>query len=100
LGVASLFSIYKTKTYNDELDEIQLLICINGVKYLDDVLVPWNYIENERVEAIENDESTMYYFVYYCRNIDKVVKLDLEEFSISGKVLINIFKIFRTRSAS
>ncbi|WP_428224661.1 hypothetical protein [Flavobacterium sp.] len=105
LTASSIFIFYKFKVYSKGIDEIQLTINLEGVRYKDREIVKWENIENERVVAQEKnvgseDSYTIYSFSCYCKSTDSYVVINSSEIEIDIHILVSVLKIFRHRSKS
>jgi len=100
LASGSIYLIFRNVLYFKSLKEVQLRINLRGVQFKNGEIVSWIYIENERVEIHKNGKSKVEFFVYYVKNKDSVIKLNLDKISIPGNDLINLFKYFKSKSIS
>lgn len=82
-----------------KIDEIQFKINSKGIQYKEDILIPWNNIENERAvwEHSKNREDDKQYFIYYIIEPSQVMKFDLNELSTDASELSIVLTVQRNR---
>lgn len=81
------------------IDEIQFRINSKGIQYRDNLLVPWNNIENERAISEHNGykNDTTDYFVYYIIDPGQIMKFNLNELSTDVCELDIVLNVHRNR---
>ncbi|WP_035649660.1 hypothetical protein [Flavobacterium sp. ASV13] len=81
------------------IDEIQFIINSKGIQYKEDILVPWNNIENERTISVNNGykRGRTEYFIYYIIESDQIMKFDLGELSTDATELSIVLTVQRNR---
>lgn len=81
------------------IDEVQFRINANGIQHKNNVLIPWNNIENERAdwEYSDNDKDGTPYFIYYVIEPGQIMKFNLSELSTDISELSIVLKIQRNR---
>lgn len=82
------------------IDEIQFRINSKGIQYQDQMLEPWDNIENERVICVRsknNDEGDDYFFIYYIKDSGQVMNFKMGNFSIGTSELEHCLYIHRGR---
>ncbi|MDI9311799.1 MAG: hypothetical protein QM535_16425 [Limnohabitans sp.] len=93
---------YSRNVHYYKSDEVLLTVSTEGVKYYRDGFVLWNDIENEEVKTIivqySDYEADEEFFVYYCKNNDCVVEINANTLNVSAYILLDVFRIFRSRA--
>lgn len=82
------------------MDEIQFRINSTGIQYRDQMLEPWDNIENERVVCVKSknsDEADDYFFIYYIKDSGQVMNFEMGNLSISSGELNHCLYIHRGR---
>jgi len=81
------------------IDEIQFRINSKGIQYRDNLLIPWNNIENERAFSEHNGykDDTTDYFIYYIIDPGQIMKFNLNELSTDVSELSIVLNVQRNR---
>ncbi len=98
VSVVTLF-YFGSKAYQQylEIDEVQLILNSEGIKYRRAPLVPWDEIENISVYSEKVNDSTFYYFKFYCPKNDKVVKFNIGDLNIGPQDLEMAVRLHKGR---
>ncbi|KRB57574.1 hypothetical protein [Flavobacterium sp. Root186] len=92
-----LFLVYKASKLLKKINEVQFRINSKGIQYKNEELIPWNNIENERVDTKFYGKSSTDFFIYYVIESSKVMKFDLNELNTDASELSIVLRIHRNR---
>ncbi|WP_406844365.1 hypothetical protein [Flavobacterium soyae] len=92
-----LFLVYKALKLLKKVNEVQFRINSKGIQYKNEELVPWNNIENERVDTKFYGRSSTDFFIYYIIKPSQVMQFDLNELNTDASELSIALTIHRNR---
>lgn len=92
-----LFLVYKALKLLKKVNEVQFRINSKGIQYKNEELVPWNNIENERVDTKFYGRSSTDFFIYYIIEPSQVMQFDLNELNTDASELSIALTIHRNR---
>lgn len=92
-----LFLVYKASKLLKKINEVQFRINSKGIQYKNEELIPWNNIENERVDTKFYGRSSTDFFIYYIIEPSQVMQFDLNELNTDASELSIALTIHRNR---
>ncbi len=98
VSVVALF-YFASKAYQQylEIDEVQLILNSEGIKYRKEPLVSWDDIDNISFYSEPFNKSTLYYFKYYCTKTDKVMRFVINDLNIGPQDLEMAVRLHKGR---
>ncbi|MES2574926.1 MAG: hypothetical protein V4572_08280 [Bacteroidota bacterium] len=94
------FFINKIKPLVAEWEVVQMRINSQGIQIKNELIIPWDKIENERiVQVISNETDGDYYeyFAFYDANNHRPMQFEESNFNLSPQELLLSAKIHRAR---
>lgn len=95
--IAVFYFGYQTYEQYLVIDQLQLKLNSEGIQYRNEPLVSWDCIENCSFYAIQNNDTTIDYFKYYCTDSNRIMIFEINELNIGRQDLEMSVRIHKNR---